>query len=256
MRRAAADSRRGQRLRNASANGGLLRRKVGLALHFKIKSFSSRVTIPPGPRGPLVTIIRTFIVGSVFAETARLTSPSKLWISDTANYWWLQPKTQLAASCLLTAAVQSGGILRTRYTTAEGATISKFRSRFPGGQQSCQPTKPMLLTDSGFVCYGPQGGWHRDTPVYRTGGCLLCGLHSSVVRFPRCWPQVLPDDLTPAPFIGSPPLSWRHLPALWRETVGPPSFLTLLLFRATLLDPGRPSTASPWRLFCFGFPRR
>lgn len=43
----------------------------------------------------------------------------------------------------------------------------------------------MLLVCSGFVCYGPQGGWHLDTPVYRTGGCFLCGLHSSVVRFPR-----------------------------------------------------------------------
>src|ERR1017187_1312749 len=111
----------------------------------------------------------------------------------------------------------------------------------------------MLLICSGFVCYGPQGGWHRDAPVYRTGGCFLCGLHSSVVRFPR----PLAAGTTRRSdsrivhrlclFFGL-----RSLPHLRGENMGPPNFLTPLLFHATLLAPDRPSAASPSRLICVG----
>ena len=101
-------------------------RFVGLTLHSRIKSFSSRSMILPGPRGPRVTQIVTLIFGCSFGGTPRLTTPSKLWISETAKCWCEHPNTQLARpSCSrLTPAVQSVGILPTRWTTAEGATIS------------------------------------------------------------------------------------------------------------------------------------
>src|ERR1035438_9845927 len=92
------------------------------------------------------------------------------------------------------------------------------------------------------------------SPVIRTGGCFLCGLHSSVVRFPRPLAAGTIRRSDSPPFIGSPSLGWRYLPALRPETMGPPSFLTLLLFRATLLDPGRPSAASPWAAALCGLP--
>ena len=92
------------------------------------------------------------------------------------------------------------------------------------------------------------------SPVIRTGGCFLCGLHSSVVRFPRPLAAGTIRRSDSPPFIGSPSLGWRYLPALRPETMGPPSFLTLLLFRATLLDPGRPSAASPFTAALCGLP--
>jgi hypothetical protein len=92
------------------------------------------------------------------------------------------------------------------------------------------------------------------SPVIRTGGCFLCGLHSSVVRFPRPLAAGITRRSGSPPFIGSPSLGWRYLPALRPETMGPPSFLTLLLFRATLLDPGRPSAASPFTAALCGLP--
>src|ERR1022692_910878 len=92
------------------------------------------------------------------------------------------------------------------------------------------------------------------SPVIRTGGCFLCGLHSSVVRFPRPLAAGTIRRSDSPPFIGSPSFCWRYLPALRPETMGPPSFLTLLLFRATLLDPGRPSAASPFTAALCGLP--
>src|SRR5208282_6474938 len=121
----------------------------------------------------------------------------------------------------------------------------KLRLRFSGVSNRANPPNRCCLLTLALSAMA-----HREVGIAIPQFIVLadvsfvdCTVLSSAS--PGFWPQVLPDDLTPAPLIGSPPLGWRSLPTLQRETMGPPSFLSLLLFRATLLDPGRPSTASP-----------